>query len=380
MNPYDFVRIDWSKPPKRERPVWHNRLFGEGVPQLYSGQLDVDIIAETPLFIFATEDASSENTREPARFAYNSHDEYIIPGSTLKGMIRNVFEALANGCLTLFDGNYKKPNREDRDRLNYWSKVPRDFQHCEDATNLCIACRTFGMLKERGRGIFLGKVNISDAVIYPEETYLHSPIYTATLMEPKPYHASFYLDEKEQRIAGRKFYFHHSSKQKLVTEDKPIYFGNKLANRYIQPLDYESAFHFRVDFTALTNDEFNALLQAIVLDEKMRHKIGYGKPLGLGTVELRPTRLTLVDYATRYSIAPGADRGKTIHEGEALWNYLYKRLDEFAESGLVHIAMEDLERIWRWPPEPNITYRYPDKRGWFDTKGRGKRIADTRYA
>ena len=114
MNPYDFVRIDWSNLPKRHRPIWHNRLFGGDVPQLYSGQLDVDIIAETPLFIFATEDASSEDTRNPARFAHNAAGDSIIPGSTLKGMVCNVFEALGNGCLTLFDGAYKKPNREDR--------------------------------------------------------------------------------------------------------------------------------------------------------------------------------------------------------------------------------------------------------------------------
>jgi hypothetical protein len=112
----------------------------------------------------------------------------------------------------------------------------------------------------------------------------------------------------------------------------------------------------------------------------MRHKIGYGKPLGLGTIELRPTRLTRVDYAKRYSTTPDANRGKTVYEGDALWGYLYARLDEFAASGLVQMAMDDLARIWRWPPEPNVTYHYPDKRGWFDTKGRGKRIADTRYA
>jgi CRISPR/Cas system CSM-associated protein Csm3 (group 7 of RAMP superfamily) len=377
MNPYDFVRIDWSKPPKRHRPIWHNRLFDKSV-QLYSGQLEVDIIAETPLFIFATEDASSQDVREPARFAYNAQGNYIIPGSTLKGMIRNVFEALGNGCLTLFDERYKGKNREER--VDYKPKVAPSFQHCNNPTNLCIACRTFGMLGERNQGVFLGKVNIGDALIDEERIYTYDPIYTKALMEPKPYHASFYLDEKEQHIAGRKFYFHHSSKLEPLTESGPIYFGKNLANRYIHPLDYGSEFHFKIDFTNLEADEFNALLQATVLDDKMRHKIGYGKPLGLGTIELRPIRLTQIDYAKRYSTISGAGRGKTVYEGDALWDYLYERLDQFAETDLVQIAMEDLTRIWRWPPEPNVAYHYPDKRGWFDTRGRGKRIADTRYA
>jgi CRISPR/Cas system CSM-associated protein Csm3 (group 7 of RAMP superfamily) len=353
MNPYDFVRIDWSKPLKRECPVWHHRLFGEGVPGLYSGQIEMDVIAETPLFIFATEDASSNNVREPARFAYNAQGDYIIPGSTLKGMIRNVFEALGNGCLTLFDERYR--GKGGAERIDYRLKVPADFQHCSNPTKLCIACRTFGMLGGRNQGVFLGKVNIGDAVSNPDKIYMYDAIYTKSLMEPKPYHASFYLDEKERYIAGRKFYFHHSRKLEPLTETGPIYFGKTLANRYIQPLDYDSEFHFRVDFTNLTRDEFHALLQAIVLDEKMRHKIGYAKPLGLGTIELRPTQLTLVDYAIRYSTKPGASRGKTVFEGDALWDYLYERLDEFATSGLVQIAMDDLARIWRWPPEPNVS-------------------------
>jgi CRISPR/Cas system CSM-associated protein Csm3 (group 7 of RAMP superfamily) len=378
MNPYDFVRIDWSKSPKRERPVWHHRLFGKDAPELYSGQLAVDIIAETPLFIFATQDASSDNIREPARFAYNAQNQYIIPGSTLKGMLRNVFEALSNGCLTLFDERYKGKSREEH--IDYKQKVPPKFQHCNDVTNLCIACRTFGMLQERSQGVFLGKVNIGDAIINSDKIYQYDAIYTTTLMEPKPYHASFYLDEQEQHIAGRKFYFHHPATKEPMTADGPIYFGNRLANRYIQPLDYGSEFHFRIDFTNLTKDEFNALLQAVVLDENMRHKVGYGKPLGLGTIELRPTSLTLIDYATRYSTTPGENRGKTVYKDDALWDYLYKQLNLFAESGLVQVAMDDLARIWRWPPEPNTNYRYPDKRNWFETVGRGKRISDTRYA
>jgi hypothetical protein len=41
--------------------------------------------------------------------------------------------------------------------------------------------------------------------------------------------------------------------------------------------------------------------------------------------------------------------------------------------------MEDLRRIWRWPPEAGVSYYYPSKQKWFDTPAsRGKRIRDTR--
>src|SRR6266702_8799529 len=173
MNPYDFARPNWNKPPDRRRPIWHHRLFGEGIPQLYSGQLEVDVLAETPFFI-SDPRAVSRDVRRPAKFIQNKRGEYIIPGSSLKGMLRSVVETLGNGCFTLFDSDY-----EGR-RVHYEDRVPGPFQHCRNTRELCIACRIFGMLK--GGNIFLGKVNIGDAVSYPGKAYLSDPLYTAVLV------------------------------------------------------------------------------------------------------------------------------------------------------------------------------------------------------
>jgi CRISPR/Cas system CSM-associated protein Csm3 (group 7 of RAMP superfamily) len=369
MNPYDFVRIDWSRPPKRRPPVWHHRLTGQEDQPLYSGHLEVDAYAETPLFI-ADPRSISPDPRKPAHSMRNQHGEYIIPGSSLKGMLRCLVETLGNGCLTLFDGQY------ERGRVNYWQKVPDSYQKCGRATQLCISCRTFGMLKERTQGVFLGKVNIGDAYAYADSVSQYEPIYTKPLMEPKPHHASFYLDETENYIAGRKYYFHHSPDLKPLTENRLIYFGGRPANRYIQPLDYDTRFHFRIDFTNLEADEFGVLLLAITLEENMRHKIGNAKPLGLGSIQLMPISMTLIDYSIRYT---QTNRGKTFLKGDELWKVIDEQITAFSEKQLVQVAMEDLRRIWRWPPDPGVDYYYPSKRDWFDTDDSiGKRIADTR--
>ncbi len=371
MNPYDFARIDWSKAPERRRPIWHHRLVSQDKQHLYSGQLEVDVYTETPFFI-SDPRTTPADPKKPAQNIQNARGEYIIPGSSLKGMLRDLVETLGNGCLTLFDGSY------ERGKINYNRETPSAFQRCSNNTELCIACRTFGMLKERTRGVFLGKVNIGDAVADSDKVHKYRAIYTKPLMEPKPHHASFYLDEDRQHIAGRKYYFHHSPDIEPLTETGIILMGGKPANRYIQPLDYDTQFHFRLDFTNLESDEFAALLLAIVLEEDMRHKIGYGKPLGLGSISLRPTGMTLVDYATRYT-QPSAERGKTPFDSETLWPYIDEHITEFSRTKLAHTAMEDLRRIWQWPPEPGIDYHYPSKRDWFDTEESiGKRIADTR--
>jgi CRISPR/Cas system CSM-associated protein Csm3 (group 7 of RAMP superfamily) len=365
MNPYDFARIDWNRPPERRRPIWHHRLVGSETQRLFSGQIEVDVYAETPLFIADPHTASPDPTKY-AHSIQNKQGEYILPGSSLKGMLRCLVETLGNGCLTLFDGQY------ERGRVNYWREVPDSFEKCGNTTSLCISCSIFGMLKERTRGVFLGKVNIGDA--RADSVYEYEPIYTKPLMEPKPHHASFYLDPSGRHIAGRKYYFHHSPDLEPLTEDRLIYFSGKPANRYIQPLDYDTRFHFRIDFTNLEADEFGALLLAIALEENMRHKIGYAKPLGLGSIQLTPTRLTLIDYAARYK---QPERGKTTFEGDELWATIDEHIAEFSQAHLVQIAMEDLRRIWRWPPDPSVDYYYP-RRDWFDKpENRRKRIAQT---
>jgi hypothetical protein len=365
MNPYDFVRIDWSRPPERHQPIWHHQLVKGGTP-LYSGSLQVNIYAETPLFICDPRSIDPES-REAALSMQNAAGEYIIPGSSLKGMLRSVVETLSNSCLTLFDGEY----RGERERLPYTRYVPDSFQHCTNSASLCLACRTFGMLK--GSHVFLGKINIGDACAPADEVYVYDPMYTAVLVEPKPRHEAFYLDEERTHIAGRKFYFHHAEEPLRARGTKLM--GGKPANRYIQPLDRDTRLTFRLDFTSLEADELGAVLQAIILDEQMRHKIGYGKPLGLGSIELRPTSLTLIDYASRYT-RRGTRPEQTALTGEALWDEIYKHADTFVHNAL---AQEDLSRIWCWPPEPGVAYYYPSKQYWFDTSAsRGKRIGDTR--
>ena len=379
MNPYDFARVDWERPPDRHPPVWHHRLVGQDSQQLYAGFLEVDVIAETPIFI-SDPRTVPQDPKRPAESIKNKQGEYIIPGSSLKGMLRCLAETLGNGCFTLFDGDYEPERRGNRTEYKapYKRMIGDQFQHCSINTNLCIACRIFGMLRERTSGVFLGKVNIGDATTYADKVYTYEPpIYTAILMGPKPHHRDFYLDVTQRHITGRKYYFHHSPDVEPVTASGPIRTGN-VTNRYIQPLDRDTSFHFRVDFTNLETDEFAALLLAIALEEDMRHKIGSCKPLGLGSIYLSPTSLTLVDYAARYT-QPGQERGITVLKGDAMWSVFNQHIDEFSQRHLLQIAMDDLRRIWRWPPEAGVEYYYPNKRDWFDTEDSiGKRIADTK--
>ena len=68
----------------------------------------------------------------------------------------------------------------------------------------------------------------------------------------------------------------------------------------VRPLKPELQFHFHVDFENLTEDELSLLLFALRPTEEFRHRLGYGKPLGLGSVKISPACVLLVDREERY--------------------------------------------------------------------------------
>ena len=332
MNPYDFVPIDWGKPPIRTHASPHDRFSG------VSGKIEGTITAETPIFIF---DSPKRNSgAEP--FITNYQGQHIIPGSSLKGLFRSLVETIGNGCFLLFSGIYK-----DEEEINYSKKLPKDFKKCE-TTDLCIACRMFGTMPNTNV-LQLGHASFNDAV--EVNICEHEAVYTIALMGPKPRHDAFYLDPK-QWIAGRKFYFHQPNEIKR-THTKTDY------NEHIIPVDVGSQFAFSLQFTNLETLELKTLLYAINLQQDMRHKIGYGKPAGFGSVHFDITKITLIDYASRYV----ANQGTTEYEGEALTTYLSGQTQMFTDDTTSR-TLNALRRIWRWDPNDTTAHRYPSQ-DWF---------------
>ena len=370
MNPYDFVPLDTRYAPQRRPPVWHNVLAPprNQAKKLYSGYLYLYIRAETPLFI---RDGNAPRDPKLLKEHIRNHaEQQIIPGTSLKGLLRSVVETLCRGCLTTFNKPYEYTQ-------NIQDLVPRDFLHCRNNTSLCIACRMFGMMEtgQRNAGVFLGKVNIGDAVVYEDSLAFYGPIYTAVLDTPKPRHTAFYLNEKGF-IAGRKFYFHHADEP--LTANRLLDIKNKpgeYRNQYIKPLERDVEFEARIDFTNLEADEFAALLFAVTLRSDMRYKIGYGKPIGLGSIRIDPTKLCLVDYATRYTQF-GANRGISeygLEEVTKLVEEHMESLDSNVSAAWTSFSgqpsLQQLYAIWMWPPDDTVRYAYPSQ-NWFKANSR----------
>jgi CRISPR/Cas system CSM-associated protein Csm3 (group 7 of RAMP superfamily) len=344
MNPYDFVRIDWNKTPVRQQPSPHDRFTG------LSGRMTGTVTALTPIFIPYKRGGS------PKGFLRNSQGKAVIPGSSLKGLFRSLVETIGPGCWWLYDGKYKK---DEGVYDHYENNLPEAFKRCSDHNDLCIPCRIFGMLsrREEAQGKkpdhFAGRVGFNDAICTDEKR--HENIYTPILVNPKPRHRIWYLDGN--KVAGRKFYFHQS----IIRTERELKKAG--LNEHIIPLNTGSQFEFTAHFESLNEtDEWPLLLYAIALETGLRHKIGYAKPAGLGSVQIELKEIVLHDPASRYR--GSASSPARTYTGKALNSYLGENTQKFV-ADRVSLTLQDLRRIWQWPAMPGVDYHYPH-RDWFD--------------
>jgi CRISPR/Cas system CSM-associated protein Csm3 (group 7 of RAMP superfamily) len=161
-----------------------------------------------------------------------------------------------------------------------------------------------------------GRVFFEDAYLdgKPEDALLETAV-PRILSNPKPTCFQHYLEQKpenlqnhpknlahynsENPIRGYKLYWHRSGNNWIETDQENIRNHQSQYTR-ITPIKPDSTFRGRIRFENLSKVELGALLFALHLPEGLAHKLGMGKPLGLGTVKITP-KLYLSDRKQRYS-------------------------------------------------------------------------------
>lgn len=189
---------------------------------------------------------------------------------------------------------------------------------------LCPGCRLFGALEEDANTT--SRVRFSDATNIrfsgyrkdrdgnnPKLKTLSTPKYSNSEMYlhlngtvtgyDKHFSPDYYKNNKardedtkyvglldnECQINGRKFYWHHKNAANAYDPERK---ETKL-NKTVEPLKPGSVFSFRVYFDHITREELDTLCFSLDLgsDGKHGHKIGMGKPLGLGSVLIHVDRV-----------------------------------------------------------------------------------------
>lgn len=187
----------------------------------------------------------------------------------------------------------------------------------------------FGMVRERDSSKKLGALNddalpalasrvrFRDArlvsVAPPQETAF---VTLQILSSPKPPSPAFYfsgteavskaqlnLEAGNHRPNGRKYYLHPPQEQidKRLFESRHNDRNLRKQKVLIKPLKVGTCFEFVIDFENLSDAELNLLLTSLQPSADFHHRLGMGKPLGLGSVRLDILELGLVPRCTRYS-------------------------------------------------------------------------------
>lgn len=167
-----------------------------------------------------------------------------------------------------------------------------------------------------------------------EDSYYMSPVTLKQLSSPKlpcpsmyftpkygqgGYIAKHELNLNDHQPQGRKLYLHQPDAQtsdpyrsrvpeRIVDLEKKSHQQQELENRRnqiknhmnVKPLPPETTFFFHVDFDNLTDSELEGLCFALRPSEGFHHKLGLGKPLGLGSVQIEPVGAFFVNRRTRY--------------------------------------------------------------------------------
>lgn len=379
IHPYNFIPLSGEVQRKPYRPDLA-RFSG------YSGTIDVRLETLTRLFIpdrrkappgqednykrymweeeYNDRHGNLKHHPNYAKFLRNANEQYIIPGSSLKGMLRSVAEAMSDSCFTRADEGRV---HEYGDYAHSKCRNPRDEQ--DDADGLCMCCRIFGKVGNEGEAAeehssnFKGRVSISDAVLDTTEKVDRTAYTLKVLGTPKPREGEKYYYDDRGNINGRKFYYHfrsepeHFSTQRKSNQNCTIH----------ESIKEGAVFKFTIKFENLEQDELALLLYAILLDNKpgqnsvsMAHKVGMAKPLGFGSVRLSIDKLAYSVNSDAYSDFSGsitAIQQLDDNYSEELNNLLAFYPNPFADSG-------DRYDVWYFPKTFHPEKIHYPERSW----------------
>lgn len=197
-----------------------------------------------------------------------------------------VFFRKENGRLILTPSHFSREVYN-----NTVESILADRKKCDDKNNLCPGCRLFGMIG-KAQHAAVSHVRFTDAEVLGAYSLNEEYTTLKVLFSPKTTCWEFYADNKfddaNVTLRGRKMYFHNP----LAKINSSVYSQQKKEkfNSSVQ-LMTKGTFSFRVYFDNISSDELRYLILALTLgenspDSKLMHKLGHGKPLGLGSVKI----------------------------------------------------------------------------------------------
>lgn len=205
---------------------------------------------------------------------------------------------------------------------------------------------------------FASRVFFEDAeCMAGQENVLMPRVSLKTLSSPKPTTFQHYLEQPngvlteaknlkhwnsdDTKIRGHKLYWH-----KDVTDEEWQESENKDDSAVIQAVKPDVKFSGRIRFENLSRVELGALLFVLDLPENHYHKLGMGKPLGLGTIKITPS-LFISDRIKRYERLFSED-GQGWHLAEEKENpdTFKEKFEKYMIDQLMKKGQDKVSALW----------------------------------
>lgn len=369
LPPYNFVpvaqgtvgpTVPWKRLEKHDSPdgvpspvpdeLRHDR-WSEG---RRSGRIVCRLTTRTPTVVGSqqTKHRESPTTVKP----FEIEGRPAIPGTTLKGLIASLAEAASNSTLRVLADVWPAGNGfplwpgklgPATPHALFGAVNPNLVPLSKKREDITIAEGMFGFVEvgTKAPRACAGRVLVSSALEDPKHPVqiAANPVRLRTLASPKAPSPSFYFLEDGKAVfidrvkvkpgkhapRGRKMYFHHNVAEKdrpwVSTAD-----SKRDENRMsVRPIERGQSLYFHVDFDNLSPEELDLLCFALKPWPEFLHKLGLGKSLGLGSIEIDLLGLFFVDRSERYrtwapakgrysqvEVATGARLPKRYHREE----------------------------------------------------------------
>lgn len=145
--------------------------------------------------------------------------------------------------------------------------------------------------------------------------------------------------------------------------------SSKAQHTVIQPVKSGIKFKGRIRFENLSKEELGALLFALDLPEGHYHKIGMGKPLGLGSIAIKPT-LFIIDRSKRYKKLFEDDKWYLAAEKREDINEFKKAFEEYILCRISESERGKATSLWEIPRikelKEMLNWRHTEKSDWLE--------------
>jgi len=242
-------------------PIGHDRYQEE----LLTGSIQGTLVALSPLHVASGSIELTGGQPSLVKAHFRCGDRPAIPGSSLKGAIRSIVEAISD------PPSCARVTQARRDTLPPRIPACREVKaNSRKDAQLCLACRMFGAMG------YLGRLRFYDAIQEGEDP---KTIQIPSLFQPRT-RENIYYDHGQ--VKGRKFYMHGQGNGQAATGNVPI-----------EVCPVGSQFPLRIEFDNLSREELGLLLVALgQADPPLFPKLGGGKPACCGSMRVEIASVT----------------------------------------------------------------------------------------